>query len=150
MSKILVAVNGSPSSEKALETAVTLAQSQNAQLVAITVLDHPDSPNVPSLTSGQAAQIRARLDELLQSAVNFARSRGVSLTPILREGHAADAILACAEQEQVELLVLGAGSTHSAGQGLGSTADQVSNHCPCAVLLAKQTAERSHTEKSDP
>jgi nucleotide-binding universal stress UspA family protein len=78
-----------------------------------------------------------RLGELLQSAVNFARSRGVSLTPVLREGHAAEALLACAEQEQVDLPVLGAGFTHNTGQGLGSTADQVSNHCPCAVLLAK-------------
>ena len=137
MPKILVAVNGSPSSEKALETAVAMAQSQNARLVAITVLDHPGGPHVPSLTTGQAAQVRARLDELLQSAVNFAQSRGVSLTPILREGHAAETILAYTEQEQVDLLVLGAGSTHSAGRGLGSTADQVSNHCPCAVLLAK-------------
>ena len=69
--------------------------------------------------------------------MNFARSRGVSLTPILREGHAANAILAFTEQEQVDLLVLGAGAAHRAGRGLGSTADQVSNHCPCEVLLAK-------------
>jgi len=137
MSKFLVAVNGSPTSEKALEAAVGLAQSHNARLVAIAVLDHPAAPHVPSLTSAQAAQVRGRLDELLQSAANFARSRGLSLTPILREGHAAETILACAEDEHVDLLVLGVGSRHSDGRGLGSTADQVSNHCPCAVMLVK-------------
>ncbi len=137
MPKILVAVNGSPGSEKALEAAVGLAQSYNARLVAVTVLDHPDGPHVPSLTSTQTAQVRARLGELLQSAANFARTRGLSLTPVLREGHAAEAILACAEEEQADLLVLGVGSRHSDGRGLGSTADRVSKHCPCAVMLVK-------------
>ena len=137
MSKILVAVNGSPTSEKALEAAVALAQPYSAQLVAITALDFPDSPHLPSLTKGQDSQVRARLDDLLQSAANFARSRGVLLTPVLREGHAADVILACAEEEQADLVVLGVGSPHSDGRGLGSTADLVSNHCPCAVLLVK-------------
>lgn len=137
MPKILVAVNGSPTSEKALETAVTLAQSQNGRLVAVTVLDRSGNPHLAHLTDDLEARVRARLDEVLQSAVNFARSRGVSLVPTLREGHVAEAILACAEEEQADLLVLGAGSVHAASRGLGSTADQVSNHCACAVLLAK-------------
>ena len=137
MSKFLVAVNGSPTSEKALEAAVGLAQSYNARLVVVTVLDHPGGPHVPSLISDQTAQVRARLDELLQSAANLARSRGLSLTPVLREGHAAETILTCAEEEQADLLVLGTGSHHDDGRGLGSTADQVSSHCPCAVMLVK-------------
>ena len=72
MPRFLVAVNGSPTSEKALHAAVALAQSHNASLVAVTVLDYPGGPHVPSLTSDQMAQVRARLDELLQSAANFA------------------------------------------------------------------------------
>ena len=55
----------------------------------------------------------------------------------LARGRAAEAILACAEHEQVDMLVLGAGSRHSDGRGLGSTAKQVSHHCPYAVLLVK-------------
>jgi nucleotide-binding universal stress UspA family protein len=138
MSKVLVAVNGSPTSEKALEAAVSLAQSHDARLVAVGVFDHPVGPHIPPLSDIQASQVRSHLNELLQSAANFARSRGLSLTPILREGHAAEAILACADEEKADLLVLGAGSGHSDGRGLGSTADQVSNHCPCAVLLVNQ------------
>lgn len=137
MSKFLVAVNGSPTSEKALEAAVALAQSHNARLVAIAVLDYPGGPNVSPLTVAQTEQVHARLEELLQSAASFARARGLSLTPILREGHAAETILTCAEEEQADLLVLGTGSHHGDGLGLGSTADHVSSHCPCAVMLVK-------------
>ena len=136
MPRFLVAVNGSPTSEKALHAAVALAQSHNASLVAVTVLDYPGGPHVPSLTSDQMAQVRARLDELLQSAANCA-SRGVLLTPILREGRRRGDP-SCAEHEQVDMLVLGAGSWHSDGRGLGSTAKQVSHHCPYAVLWSSR------------
>ena len=135
MSKFLVAVNGSPTSEKALEAAVNLAESSNARLVGIGVLDDPGNPQAAFLAGANGAQGRNRLDELLQSAASFAGSRGLSLTPVLREGAAAEAILACAKEEHADLLVLGAGSRDNDGRGLGSTAGQVSSHCPCPVLL---------------
>jgi nucleotide-binding universal stress UspA family protein len=149
MPKILVALNDSPTSEQALATAVTLAQSQNGQLAAVAVVEHPRTPGFAALKNDLAAEVRARLDELLQSAVNFAQSRGVSLVPILREGNAAYAILDCAEQERVDLLVLGGGSAPGDNHGLGSTADQVSNHCACDVLLVKQRATVSTHAKTD-
>ena len=71
------------------------------------------------------------LEELLQTAANFARSRGVLLTPVLREGHPADTIIPCAEEEKSNLLVAGAGGEPDGKTGLGGTADLVSNHCPC-------------------
>jgi nucleotide-binding universal stress UspA family protein len=74
---------------------------------------------------------------MLQAAANFARSRGVLLTPVLREGHPADAILACAEQEGAELLVVGSHAGTLPRPGLGGTADQVSSHSPCTVVIVK-------------
>ena len=74
---------------------------------------------------------------MLQTAANFARSRGVRLTPLLREGHPADAIISCAEEEKANVLVLGANRLSNGDSGLGGTADQVSNHSPCTVLIAR-------------
>ena len=59
------------------------------------------------------------------------------LTPLLREGQPADAIITCAEEEKANLLVLGASRMPNGNSGLGNTADQVSNHCPCTVLIAR-------------
>jgi nucleotide-binding universal stress UspA family protein len=137
MPNILVALDGSPVSEKALEVAVRLAQQDGKQLAAVTVLDRSGDPHLERLAGGMTAQARRHLEEILEAAVNFARSRGVRLKPIFREGHPAEAIIACAEQEGAEILVLGGRGRVMDQPGLGGTADQVSSHAPCTVMLVK-------------
>jgi nucleotide-binding universal stress UspA family protein len=137
MPRILVALDDSCGSEKALEAAVNLAQQDDGRVTAVTVLEHAGNPTPDQLAEDLKVRARRRSEELLQTAANFARSRGVRLTPILREGQPADAILTCAEEEKATLLVLGAGRPSTGSSGLGDTADHVSNHCPCAVLIAR-------------
>ncbi len=138
MPRILVALDGSPGSEKALEVAVKLAQQDGRLVSAIAVLERPSDPYLQRLTQDVQAEARLQLEDTLQAAANFARSRGVRLTPIFREGHPADAIITCAEQEGTEIVVLGSskGSTEPR-PGLGGTADQVSSHSPCTVMIVK-------------
>jgi len=137
MPRILVAIDGSARSEKALDTAVKLAQQNGGRVAAVSVLDSLGPPPWLQLSEASRGQARARLEELLQTAGNFAKSRGVLLSAMLREGHPADAILACAEEQQAELLVLGASSKPDRGAEIGGTADLVSSHCPCDVLIVK-------------
>jgi nucleotide-binding universal stress UspA family protein len=137
MSKILVALDGSPASEKALEAAVKLALHNGGQLTAVTVLDNVSDPRLSGLVEKVKHQARRHLEELLQAATNFARSRGVRLLPILREGHPANAIVACAEDEKAQLLILGNRTRQEGTPGLGGTADQVTSHAPCTVMVVK-------------
>ena len=140
MPRILVALDESCGGEKALEAAVKLAQQDGGQLTAVTVLEQTGNPTLDQLPKDVKAQARHHLEELLQTAANYARSRGVRLTPILREGHPADAIISCVEEEKASILVLGASAQPDGSPGLGGTADQVSNHCPCTVLIARSAA----------
>lgn len=137
MPNILVALDGSPVSEKALEVAVKLAQQDGKQLAAVAVLDRSGDPHLERLVEGATAKARRHLEEMLQAAVNFARSRGVLLKPIFREGHPAEAIITCAEQEGAEIVVLGSRGSAPGHAGLGGTADQVSSHSPCTVMLVR-------------
>src|SRR5438132_6627237 len=114
MSKILVALDGSPASEKALDEAVKLAQHHDGQVAAVAVLDRSGDPHLERLAEGIKTRARQHLERVLQAAANFARSRGVQLTPLLREGHPADAILACPEEEGVGLLIVGADAARPA------------------------------------
>ncbi len=137
MPRILVALTDSNHSEKALDVAVKLAQHDGGLVTAVTVLERSGNPRLDCLSDDARKQARRRLEQLLRTAANFAASRGVRLTPVIREGHPADAILCYAEEEAIQLLVLGAGGAEGVLGGLGDTADQVSNHSPCAVLIAR-------------
>jgi len=141
MARILVALDESCGSEKALEAAVKLAQQDGGRLTAVTVLEQTGNPAVDQLTKDVKARAETHLEELLQTAANYARSRGVRLTPILRKGHPAETIIRCAEEEKATLLVLGASRLANGDPGLGGTADHVSNHCPCTVLIARTASD---------
>jgi nucleotide-binding universal stress UspA family protein len=139
MARILVALDESCGSERALEAAVKLAQQDGGRVTAVTVLEQTGNPALDRITEDLKAQAKNRLEELLQTAANYAKSRGVRLSPILREGHPAETIITCAEEEKSDILVLGANS-HGGDSGLGGTADQVSSYCPCTVVIARRAA----------
>jgi nucleotide-binding universal stress UspA family protein len=137
MARILVALDGQPSSEKALAAAVKLAQQNGGEVAALAVCDRSGDPALERLADGARAEARHRLEEVLQAAANYARSRGVALRPILREGHPAEVIVTCAEEEGSEMLILGSHNRPSPRPGLGGTVDQVSSHAPCTVMIIK-------------
>jgi len=137
MSAILLALDASLGSERALEAAVKLAQQDGGRMSAVTVLGRPADPHLERLAEAARGQAQLELQTLLQTAENFAHSRGVRLTPILREGHPAETIINCAAEQEASLVVLGVNSQADAAAGLGDTADLVSNHCPCTVLIVK-------------
>jgi nucleotide-binding universal stress UspA family protein len=136
--KILVAIDGSPASEKALATAVDLAIHYNADLTAIGVAEVPEVVGMIDEVDEIRESAESHFRQLGEAAVEFARSRGVVLHSIVVRGHAADAIIHYAETEQVNLLVIGHhGHSRIARFFLGSTSDRVSEHSPCSVMIVK-------------
>jgi nucleotide-binding universal stress UspA family protein len=136
MPGILVALDGSTGSERALEAAIRLAQLDGGSVSAITVVERKDDQRHETPDEAATDQLRHQSDELLQTAANFARSRGVLLSPILREGDPANTIIACVKDEDVALVVLGANSKARPGD-LGDTADQIARHSSCTVMIVR-------------
>jgi len=136
--KILVAIDGSPASEKALAAAVDLAANYRAELTALGVVEVPEVvgmiDEVDEIRQGTEAYLR----QINEAAANFAHSRGVVLRSVLVRGHAAEAIVKYAESEGVNLIVVGQhGHSRIARFLLGSTSDRVSEHSPCTVMIVK-------------
>jgi nucleotide-binding universal stress UspA family protein len=136
--KILVAIDGSPASEKALTAAVDLAVHYKADVTAIGVAEMPEVvamvDEVDEVRQGAEAHFR-RIGE---AAVEYAKSRGVPLRSVVVRGHAADAIVRYAESEEMSLVVVGQhGHSRITRFFLGSTSDRVSEHAPCTVMIVR-------------
>jgi nucleotide-binding universal stress UspA family protein len=136
--RILVAIDGSPASEKALAVAVDLAAQYRAELTAVSVVELPAAAGVVGEVEGLREGAEARFTEIGQAAIAYARSRGVALRSVLIRGHPADAIVRYAESEGMNLVVLGGhGHSRITRFFLGSTTDRVSEHVPCTVMIVK-------------
>ena len=136
--KILVAIDGSAASEKALAAAVDLAAHYQADLTVLGVAEVPEVvgmvDEVEELRQGTEGHFR----QIGQAAVGYAGSKGVTAQAVVLRGHAADAILRYAEAEGMNLIVLGEhGHSRIVRFFLGSTSDRVSEHCRCSVLIVK-------------
>jgi nucleotide-binding universal stress UspA family protein len=135
--KILVPVDGSAYSLKAVETACDLAKAQApASVVLIAV-----AMQIPELEEGVyiMEKMKAQAEIALAKAREAAQAQGVTPEVILATGASpADEIVQVAKDQQADLIVIGsrglAGKTRSF---LGSTASQVVTYSPCSVLVVK-------------
>lgn len=136
--KILVAIDGSPASEKALAAAVDLAARYGADLTALGVAEVPEVVGMVDEVDEIRRSAEGHFRRIGEAAVAYARSRGVALRSVVLRGHAADAIVRYVESEAVNLVVLGQhGHSRIARFFLGSTTDRVSEHSPCTVMIVK-------------
>jgi len=135
--KILVPVDGSAYSLKALETACDLAKAKAPSSVILTAV----AVQIPELEEGIyiAEKMKVQAETALAKAKKVAQAQGVTAEVILATGASpADEIVQVAKDQQADLIVIGsrglAGKTRSF---LGSTASQVVTYSPCSVLVVK-------------
>jgi nucleotide-binding universal stress UspA family protein len=138
---ILVALDGSPHSSRALEEAIDLAREGNAKLAVMTCV--PDASTWLLGGAGYASGVdfealanesEKEYQELLDQAV--AQVGEMPVTKLLAHGHPGERILEQLHKDGYDLIVMG-----SRGRGqvrsllLGSVSHQVLNASPAAVLI---------------
>jgi len=137
--KVLVPVDGSEYSMKAVEAACDQAKTQpSSTLILLSV-----SIQLPELEEGRyiAEKMRTQAEAALAKAKEVAASKEaqVKVAAILATGSSpAEEIVRVAKDEKIDLIVIGsrglAGKTTSF---LGSTATKVVTYSPCSVLVVK-------------
>ena len=135
--RVLLATDLSPASEHASAEAIALAVDSGAVLLVLSVID----PGLLRLPGGRflrrVDQERARIEAGTRALVARARAEGVRATFLVWEGDPAEAILAAADAEGIDLIVLGSHGRGPLGRFvLGSTSAAVSEVAPCRVLVA--------------
>jgi nucleotide-binding universal stress UspA family protein len=135
--KILVPVDGSASSLKAVETACDLAASQAPSALTLMAV----AMEMPELEEGVyiTEKMKKQAEIALARAKEAAQAKGINAEAVLATGVSpADEIVKVAKDQKADLVVIGsrglAGKTKSF---LGSTASQVVTYSPCSVLVVK-------------
>ncbi len=137
--KILVAVDGSPNSDRAVEAAAEIATAHGSDMTVCHAFYIPDH-YISDLAGPLRAAVREDAEEILAHAARVAEEGGVtSQTRLLKEGHPAEAILALAEELEVGLIVVGVrGKSPDQIRRIGSVSHTVADRATCSVLLVRR------------
>lgn len=144
--KILVAIDGSPQSDKAAEEAVRMAYNTRSQfkscVYAMLVLPNaPTStytdfvPSAPVTETDKWDDLRRRIFYVVEKC---ATENNVPLEMIVEYGEPADKLIEFAKREQVDVIVIG-----SSGKGFiqrrikGSVSHRVATSAGCSVYIVR-------------
>lgn len=133
---VLVAIDGSDDSAKALDCALSICSALDAQL---TVLGIEGKLPAYAASLGEVDEVKREKDEfftrVLANAKLAAEEHDVNVRTELVPGHRVDVIIHYAAAHAHDLIVV-AHHAHILGDGLiGSTADRVAHHAPCPVMI---------------
>jgi len=133
--RILVAVDGSKHSEKALDQAISMARQCNSRLFAISVIDMfvESLALAPALEEKMARETR----ELLERVKAKVEKEQIPCETIVRTGgHPHKYIIEEAKAKEIDLIVMGThGKSGLKSVLMGSVTERVIGHAPCAVLV---------------
>ncbi len=139
MKRILVAVDGSAESDKALDFAVGLAKGAQAELLVVNVAEDMCPIGVTELDVKTVREIsRKESDAILAAALERARAGGARVRGVSEPGSPAAVIEDIARREQVDQVVVGSHGKHGARKvALGSVSSRVVEWAPCTVTVVK-------------
>jgi nucleotide-binding universal stress UspA family protein len=135
---VLVAVDGSDGSSKALDCALSICQAVGAELTALAV-----EGRLPAYAAsiGEVDEVKQEKDvffrTVLTQAREQARERGLEIHTDLVPGHAAEVITHYAKAHGHDLIVVGHRGHFLGDYLLGSTADRVTHHAHCPVMVVR-------------
>ena len=145
--RILVGVDGSKASAKGLREAIRLAQSENAALFVLHVVDEsPALYGLDPMVGGPGVDLVSAMRDGAKRVVGKAKATaekaGVRVKVILREtltGPAADPIVREARKVGADLIVMGTHGRRGVRRlVLGSDAEQVVRTASVPVLLVRE------------
>ena len=137
---ILVAFEGSASSRKALDVALSVADAFNAKVSLVSVEEHlPYFPGDIGEVKEEKLLQNEYYTKLQREARELAKLWGLDFerTDIL-VGHVARTIIDHAKEVQCDLIVMGhSGRSGAWASFLGSTAEKVSRYAHCTVMIVR-------------
>ena len=134
---ILVPLDGSDYSKKALLQACDMAKNYQANLILLYVVDKSLSLNL--LDRNEYLKILRRFGKkVLIKGKETAKDKGIDTTTVMKEGNVTNEIVKLAKNKKCNLIIVGSkGLGATARFFLGSVSNKLANNSPCSVLIVK-------------
>jgi len=153
---ILVPVDFSEITMSVVENAVYFARLLSAKLLLLHVAHVPplaeastwlDPVVSPSVEHDIVSQMKRTAEAKLKELAEECGKEVVSAEALVREGVPFNEILKCAEEKEVDMIILGShGRTGISYLLMGSVASRVVHRAKCSVLCVKTKGEESEAE----
>jgi nucleotide-binding universal stress UspA family protein len=131
---ILLATDGSPSCENAVERAIELANEKSANLTAVSVVYTNDE--YLALAPGVVEELIGKAKEKLAKIEQKGKEAGVNINLVVKEGEAFEAITSLARQNNIDLIVMGShGRKRLESLLMGSVTERTIGYAECPVLV---------------
>ncbi|KPK23859.1 MAG: hypothetical protein AMJ61_14835, partial [Desulfobacterales bacterium SG8_35_2] len=131
---ILLATDGSPSCEAAVDRAIEIAKEQSAKLTAISVVYTNDE--YLALAPGIVEDLIDKAKEKLAMIEQKGKKVGIEINTVVKEGEAYEAITNLAQANGIDLIVMGSHGKKSIQRLLmGSVTERTIGYAACPVLV---------------
>ena len=154
MKRILIATDGSAPSREALEVGLDLAAQEGAHAIVVHVIPSLDTLPTGGYGMGTGAVPHAvtKADQAaLDEAAALAEALGVELTTTLLRGTTVSQIVAYADEQDVDMIVIGSrGHNLLATALLGSVSLGVLRHTTRPVLVVRSLAAKKPAARKEP
>jgi len=128
--RVLVAVSSPRTVESLMETALAVARDRKGDVVAVTVVEVPEGePLTPT------RPLNPEIGEVLETAVDYARARGVTVRPVVKIGRRiSHGLVQTAREERCNFLIIGQPHKQSVLERVvSSIVERVLQNAPCQV-----------------
>jgi nucleotide-binding universal stress UspA family protein len=138
--KILVPVDGSENSYRALDAALFLSEKLGSNITVLHVMEQVPITHIESqkVLSELLENYKKENQDILSKCSEIAKQKGITINTILLQGNPASIILDYNKKEKFDLVIMG-----SRGLGkfkeliLGSVSSKIVHHSPCGILLIR-------------
>ena len=137
---ILVALDGSEVSQRALIRAADEAKLWNANLHAIYVVETGLFSSLPvdNTVEIMYSVLETEGEAVLEKAKKYGTDKGITVFTHLEQGHAGSEIIALAEREKVDLIMVGSHGKSNADRLLiGSVSTFVVTHSTASTMVVR-------------
>ncbi len=136
-SKVIVGIDGSDVSERALKVAIEICKKFNATLYIVYVIEPLLVPSIDKAKKQALIEaLREHADRIMYRALTKAQRENVKAKPIIVEGKPGPEICKKASELNVDLIVVGSRGLGAISRFIvGSTSSYLFNHCTNKSLL---------------